>query len=296
MVGPVRRGPLWMILAALLFTVMLGLVKVAREDMSALEVVVWRSVFATPLAFVLARRAGIAIRNKKVLLVRCALGFCAVLGFFTAALGLTMAQLSLVSKLQPILIALLAPLVLGASEKPSGRVYAVLGLGLAGSLLLLSPDLASGSIYGLLAVGGTVASAGAHVAVRRLGATENPFALVFWFQLFLSVAGLTTWTLLEGRLVPLPPAGMWPVLIGIAVSTTAAQLAMTRGYQLDRAASVAAASYAGPLFAVVGDVIVFAVWPDAWALGGGALIVVAGLVLLAPSRRRAPEAPVAPPE
>ena len=55
---------------------------------------------------------------------------------------------------------------------------------------------------------------------------------------------------------------------------------MTRAYQLDKASTVAAASYAGPLFAVVGDILFFAAWPDAWALGGGALIVLAGAWLV----------------
>ncbi|RZO66443.1 MAG: DMT family transporter [Sandaracinaceae bacterium] len=282
-----RRGPLFMILAGLLFTVMLGLVKVAREELSALEVVCWRSVTALPLSFVLARRAGIAVKSRRTLLVRCVLGFGAVFGFFTAAKGLTMAQLSLVSKLQPILIAVLAPLALGVSEKSDKSVWVVLGLGLAGSALLLSPDLSSGSIYGLLALFAAVSSAGAHVAVRALGKTDNPFALVFWFQLFLCVAAVAAFVATERTLLPLPPAHLWWTLVGVGVSTTLAQLAMTRAYQLDKASTVAAASYAGPLFAVVGDILFFAAWPDAWALGGGALIVLAGAWLVF-SPRQAP--------
>lgn len=282
-----------MLLAGLLFTVMLGLVKVAREDLSALEVACWRSVTALPLSFVLARRAGIAVRSKRTLLLRCALGFGAVFGFFTAAKGLSMGQLSLISKVQPILVAVLAPLALGADERPGGRTWLVLAMGLTGSAILLSPDLTSGSVYGLFALLATVSSAGAHVAVRKLGRTDNPFALVFWFQLAICVLAFVAYAAVEGHALPLPPTSLWPVLLGVGVVTTGGQLAMTKAYQLDKASTVAAASYAAPLFAVIGDVIVFSIWPDAWAIGGGVLIVGAGAVLVL--RRAREPAPVSTP-
>ena len=56
---------------------------------------------------------------------------------------------------------------------------------------------------------------------------------------------------------------------------------MTRAYQVDRAARVAAATYAGPLFGVLADIVVFATVPG-WDMAiGGALILVSGGLLVA---------------
>jgi drug/metabolite transporter (DMT)-like permease len=70
------------------------------------------------------------------------------------------------------------------------------------------------------------------------------------------------------------------VLVGCALSASAGQLFLTEAYRAERAARVAAASYVGPVWALVADVVVFGVWPRAEALVGGAIIVGAGLVLL----------------
>ena len=43
------------------------------------------------------------------MVVRCVLGFGAMTCFFTAAKGLSLADLSILAKLQPIVLAILAP-------------------------------------------------------------------------------------------------------------------------------------------------------------------------------------------
>lgn len=275
-----RRGPLYMILASLAFTVMIGAVKVARREMTPFEVITWRCMISVPLALAFCWKPGIAIHNRAGMALRGLFGFGAMSCFFTAAGGLDLADLSIIGKLQPILIAIAAPLVLGAGERSRGLLWLVLLAGIGGSALVIGPDLQVGSMYGLWALGATAMSAGAHLAVRALGRTEEPHAVVFWLQVMVLVLSVGATVVTTGRAVSLPPAHLWPYLVGCGVTATVGQVLMTRAYKLDRAAPVAAASYTGPLFALVGDIVAFGRLPTVAVLLGGALVVGAGLVLV----------------
>jgi drug/metabolite transporter (DMT)-like permease len=278
--GRIRKGPALMILASLCFTVMVVTVKVAREELGALECMIWRCAFSLPVAALMASRTSFRLDNRKMMAARGLLGFFAMMCWFVAAKGLSIANLSLLSKLEPILVAIIAPLWLGASERASRLVWAVLGTGIVGSAIVIGPDLAVGNAFGLWAVGSSFLAAGAHVSIRALAQTDAPEAVVFWFQVTTLIPALAIYAVLEGQALPLPPAHLWPWLAGTGVSAAVAQWLMTRAYQHDNAPTVAAASYASPLWAVVVDMIAFGVYPSAWSWLGGALIVGGGLFLL----------------
>ena len=70
-----------MLIATLLFTVMVGLVKVARAEMSAVELVFWRGLVSVPIALWMARKVGIGIVNRPLMGLRIVLGFGAMMGF-----------------------------------------------------------------------------------------------------------------------------------------------------------------------------------------------------------------------
>ncbi len=269
-----------MVAATVLFTVMIGAVKVARQDLSPFEVVFWRSVTSLPLIVAFARWEGrLRVVQRGQLLLRASLGFLAMGCFFTAAKGMALADLTVISKLQPILVALVAPWLLGRGEAASRWVWAALGLGLLGAVAIVGPELSFGSAYGLFALLASVFSAGAHLLVRSLTRTEGSFAIVFWFQVFTGAAAATI-VVFERGSIPLPESSLWPVLVLVGVSATAGQLLMTAAYARDRAPVVAAASYTSPLWGLLADLAVFGVWPSAWVLAGGALVITAGLTLV----------------
>ncbi|MFW5925270.1 MAG: DMT family transporter [Myxococcota bacterium] len=281
-----KRGALYMILASLMFTVMLGTVKVARQELSALEVMVWRATVSIPLALAFAWKPGLAIVNRGGMVLRGLFGFGAMACFFTAARGLDIADLSIIAKLQPILIALLAPIALGRHERASGTLWLLLLAGLSGCALIVGPDLRVGSLYGLWAVAATLLATGAHLAIRHLGRSDDARTIVFWFQVAVLVLALSLHVLLTGGGMSLPSAALWPYLAGCGIAATIGQVLLTHAYALDRAAVVAAASYTGPAFAVLADLFVFGVLPGPAVVTGGLLVVGAGLVLVLSGRRQ----------
>ena len=69
---------------------------------------------------------------------------------------------------------------------------------------------------------------------------------------------------------------------------TLGQLLMTLAYKRAKAATVATASYAGPLVAVVADIIAFSVFPTWNVYVGGSIVVLAGILLLRQTRNDQP--------
>lgn len=269
-----------MVLATLMFSIMVATVKVTRQELTAFEVIAWRSVVALPVTFALAHKVGVRIHDRRTMALRGVLGFGAMTCFFTAAKGLALADLSIIVKLQPILIALFAPLVLGRSERSGPIIWVVLAIGLAGSGLLIGPELALGGTYGLWALGAAFFSALAHTTIRALGRTDHPLAVVFWFQIITLVLAVPAYVAVEGSAMPLPPTDLMPYLVGTGLAATAGQVFMTHAYRLEKASVIAAASYAAPLWAALIDLVIFDVVPSGVALGGGAMVVGAGLLLV----------------
>ncbi|RLB59878.1 MAG: hypothetical protein DRI90_14890, partial [Deltaproteobacteria bacterium] len=206
-----------MVIAAAAFTAMLGFVKVARAELPAIEVIAYRSVLGLPFVWFFARRGGLRVKQRGALAVRVAFGFTAMFCYFTAAKGLSVADVSLITKLQPILVAVVAPLVLGRSERGSGGVWLALVVGFVGCAILLAPQLDVGLEYGLWAVASSVLAAVAHVCLRKLGRTEDPLTVVFWFLVGLAVVSVPVTLIQAGGVPALPRMGLWPVLLGCAL-------------------------------------------------------------------------------
>lgn len=290
----IRRGPLLMFGATAAFTVMVAAVKVAREELGPLEIILWRSAISMPIALVLALRVGIRFHNPKVLLFRVLFGFSAMLGFFTAAKGLALGDLAIIGRTQPILVALMAPLWLGRSERSTGLLWVLLIAGMAGCALIVGPELRVGSTYGLWALGAACCSAMAHLAVRRLGATDHPYVIVFALQASVGVLALFGHLAIHGAL-GWPPSHLVGPLVLTGLMAVAGQLCLTQAYKIEKASTVAAASYAAPVFGMVADLVIWGALPSTWALAGGVLVVGAGLVLVFGPATNAPDLPDDPP-
>ena len=195
---PEIRGPLLMVLASLAFTMMVACVKIARVELSALEVATWRGLSAVPLACWWARKISWKVNAKRLLTTRVVVGFAAMTCFFTAAHGLAVADMSLIGRLQPLLIALLAPLFLGSSERSDRRLWGLMALGFFGCSVLLGPGLAVGNLYGLWALAAIGFSTLAHITLRALGPHDDPRVVVLFFQIGVTILALSVTTIQKG--------------------------------------------------------------------------------------------------
>jgi drug/metabolite transporter (DMT)-like permease len=128
----------------------------------------------------------------------------------------------------------------------------------------------------MLVLGGAVFAALAQVFVRKLVNTEKTAAIVFYFSLTATVLSLVT----------LPFGWVWPTPTETALLVTAGllgglgQILLTSSYREADASLVAPFDYASMLFALAIGYFIFAEVPTVTMLGGAALIVVAGILII----------------
>lgn len=270
-----------MIIASGFFSVMFALVKGLGPDLPFSEVVFFRALFSLPIILVLLRRRRFSLRPRQwpLMLARGLLGLTAMSGYFFALQRGVMANIAVIARTQPIFVTFLSPVLVG-DQIPRVALLA-LAMGFGGALLVIKPAaLSLLDLACLVALGSAVFSALAHLAVRRLNATNPPEVIVLYFTLVIGIGG----GLMSVPVFVLPDIRQWLFLASMALSATGGQILMTTAYSRDSAPVVSAAAYSIVLFALLFGYLFWLELPDAMSLVGGAVIVVAG-VLLAYARR-----------
>jgi drug/metabolite transporter (DMT)-like permease len=281
---PVSRIPVgmrYMAAGALAFSVMSLLVKVAGQRMPSQQIVMVRAVVTLVLSAWAVRRAGVSPWGERrgLLVFRGVVGFAALSAFYHSVVHLPLADATVIQYTNPVWAALFAVPFLG--EKPRRREALPVLASLAGVLLVTRPTFLFGAGVPVdarvVAIGlaGAMCSGAAYVTVRRLGATEHPSVIVFYFALISTLGSVPT-ALPSARW---PTPFEWIVLLGVGVTTQIGQVSITHGLRLERASRASATGYLQIVFAAFWGVLFFSERPDAATLGGAALIVLGTLAL-----------------
>lgn len=282
-----RRGPLYMVASALAFSTMMMLVKLVGGRLPTLEIVLARAVVSLVLSYALLARAGVAVwgSNPPLLLLRGAVGTAALSCVYYAVTHMPLAEATVIQYMHPALTALFAAVALG--EAVSRRLVLASAVSLAGVVLVAKPSFLFGGALDPLppaavaaALTGAVLSAVAYTIVRRLASTENPLVIVFYFPL-VAVPAILPFIY---RALVWPEGVEWLLLLGVGVAAQIGQVALTRGIELLPAGRASALSYVQIVFATVFGAVVFAEFPDPWAIVGGVLVV-AGTAVVSVERR-----------
>jgi drug/metabolite transporter (DMT)-like permease len=275
-----------MTLAAIGFAVMNACAKEVSRRIPFLEVAATRSFAGLPLVLAYARfrRTSLRIHNRRVALLRVVAGTAAMGQTFYALATIPLAEASALLNLTPLFVALIGLVWLKERVRPA--VAACLLLGLLGALLIFRPAGGQSSLGELAALGASLTSAVAMVSLRRLGATEQPEAVV---ATFLAGSTLVLGLLALPDLV-LPSWSDAGLLLLTGLSATVGQLAMTRAYALDVAARVGGMNYLNILASLLLASLLFGERPDPLAAVGIAAILLSGSLLVWTGRREAIQA------
>jgi drug/metabolite transporter (DMT)-like permease len=271
-----------MAIGAFWFSVMGLLVKLAGRRLGSMEIVFARSVITLGLSWWSLWRLGISPlgTNRPLLFVRGLLGATALLFYFYSIVHLPLGEATLIQYTNPVFATVLAAVILRESLR--AREIACLVASLLGVLFVAHPPsaLAADSpplnpLYIGAALVGAACSGSAYTLVRKMRGTEHPLVIVGYLPLLgvpMSLPfAIAQWTW--------PNAWEWMLLIGVGVTTQLAQLAMTRGLQLERTARATTAGYLQVAFAVLWGAIFLGEIPDVWTLVGAVTIIGSTLVL-----------------
>lgn len=269
-------GVRYMAAAAFFFSLMSLFVKLAGRTLPTLEIVLARGAVLTVVTGALLRRRGLSPwgRRKGLLLLRGLLGFAALTCFYWAVVHLPLADATVIQYTNPVWTALLAVPLLG--EAIHRREAAGVAASLAGVVLIARPRFLFGAgpdaldpVHVGVALAGALLSAAAYVTVRKLGETEDPMVIVFWFAWVNLVAAVPV----AAPVLEWPTPEEWLLLLAVGLSTQTAQVAMTEGLKRERAGKAMAVGYLQIVFAAAWGLLFFGDVPDLWLAAGTALVV-----------------------
>jgi drug/metabolite transporter (DMT)-like permease len=281
------RGIGFKIASVLVFIVMATLIKATSDHVPPGQAVFFRSLFAIPVIVI-----WLIWRGEFASGLRTAqpMGHVwrGVVG--TMAMGLGFAGLGYLPlpEVTPLLTVVFAAMFLGENVRIF-RISAV-ALGLIGVLIVLSPRLSALSdgevaiaegLGAVLVLGGAVFAALAQVFVRKLVLTESTSAIVFWFSMTATLLSLVT--LPFGWVVPAPREAL--MLIAAGLLGGVGQILLTSSYRWADASVVAPFEYVSMLFALAFGFFLFDEVPTLTMLGGAALVVTAGILIIWRERR-----------
>ncbi len=278
-----KLGSLWMLVAALGFAIMGALVKVGAQKFSSAELVFYRSLFGLLVIwlYIYSRKLPIATPVMFKQMSRALVGFASLVLFFYAISHLPLATAITLNYTSPLFLALLTPFLL--HEKPKKTLWLGLVLGFFGVTLLLEPNFNSKDwLAGSLGLLSGLGAALAYAHVKQLGKLNEPdWRTVFYFTL-LSTIGAGLW-MLFAQFQPLAWRDL-PILLGLGLSATIAQLAMTRAYRTGDTLVVASLAY---ITVVLASVIAAIWWQEHLSLDAYiaiGLIVLSGIISMRSTR------------
>ncbi len=282
------RGITLKLCSVAVFMTMASLIKASSDAVPPGEAVFFRSTFAVPviLVWLIATRglrSGLATSNPLGHFWRGLMGTLAM-GFGFAGLGLLpLPEVTAIGYAAPLLTVVFAAMFLGENVRVF-RIFSV-ALGLTGVLIILSPRLtalSAGEIGSAEALGAIVVLVGAlftalaQVFVRRLVAEERVSAIVFYFSV--NSALLSLISLPFGWVMPDPASAA--MLVGAGLLGGLGQVLLTSSYRFADASVIAPFEYASMLLALAIGYVVFDEVPTRVVLGGAALVVAAGILII----------------
>lgn len=261
---------LWMLFSSFAFALMGTCVKLASEQYSIAGIVMVRGLVGVALLYVMARASGRSRATAEPLahLWRGLLGVASPWLWFMAIARLPLATAVTLNTMSPIwtAVALAGAALWRKGEHDQRRIaWPLVGTilaGFAGVVLVLRPGFAGDQwLGGLMAIASGALAALAYLMVRRLSRKGEPeYRVVFYFS-----------------------------LLGVGITGTAGQLALTRAYRLGRTLVVANLQYSGVVFSsVLGGWIWGGTFhPTVWA----GMIAILGACIAASMLGRGPAPP-----
>lgn len=270
------RGGLWMMAAALAFTVMTTMIRRVAVDIHPFEIAFVRAAVNLLLMLPYAmrvRRTLFRAQGQGIYALRGAIGLVFLMSYFSGAAMIPLANSQSLIFTSPLFASVLAVLLLG--EVVHIRRIAALLTGFAGALIILRPGLMEFGIGAALVLIGAMANAASNVIVKHKTRTDAPDTVVFYLALYVTplilVPALFVWTW------PNLEQLLWMVAIGVCATLN--QMFLSRAFATADVTVVLPFDFSRLLFAIVIGYLVFAELPDMWVWVGAVVIFGASVYL-----------------
>jgi drug/metabolite transporter (DMT)-like permease len=282
-------GPyFWMLWSAVSFATMGALSKILAEasDWRFLAFVRAALMLLFAVAIGLATRTTFIFRGTPMLWMRSLVGSLSMISTFYTLTHLPFSEATTLIKSYPLWVALLSWAVL--KERPSGKVWIAIIVGLAGVALVAQPHFDEARIALATGVLSSIATAVVMLGLNRL-ASVDARSIVIHFAMAATVicAGVFAFWGRGRPIGALGHSGNLGMLLGMGLMGTVGQIALTRAFALGEPSRVSVVGLSEMLFGAAYDRIL---WHRSFGwvtLAGMALVAAPTAWLLATTNRSA---------
>jgi S-adenosylmethionine uptake transporter len=257
----------WMVAAALFFSLMGVAVKLASAQYNTWEIVAYRGLVGVAIMgcmiAVRARRGGASVihalstRHLFMHLRRSVSGTISLTLWFVAIAGLPLATAMTINSSSPLFIgAWVAWLAFRSGERIDRAMTFALLSGFVGVVLLLQPTFNADQWgYAIVGTTSTVFTAVAYLSVKALGQIGEPDTrIVFYFSAFNAITGLIGAGFMGFHAID---AHGFALLIAVGLCGTLGQLAVTRAFGFGGTLLSANLGYTGIVFSTLWGYLIF---------------------------------------
>jgi drug/metabolite transporter (DMT)-like permease len=185
------RGILWMCGAVVCYASLYVTLRQVTAGYSALELVFLRSAFCTLFMMPWLARSGLVVlRTPRFKLHACRMTATYIAGvlWVYGVAHLPMADVNALNFTSPLFVVLIAMLVLG--DAATTHRWIVLGIGFAGTLVILRPGVEVVSFAALVTLASSCIFAVSHSITKYMSSTEDPNLNVFYLYGLQSILAL----------------------------------------------------------------------------------------------------------
>ena len=259
-----------MLISALGFTFMSVTVKYVT-GIPLFEKVFFRNLISLVVAFSMLKKSSAPMfgrrENQLALLARSSFGLAGVVLNFYAIANLTLADSSMLGKLSPIFVTIMACIFL--KEKIDSKQILSIIVTFLGALLVIKPEFSLEMLPSLAGILSAAASGVAYTLLRYLKDKESPDTIIFYFSL-ISVVFTAPFALAEYVQPTFIQLGL---LLATGVFASVGQFGITYAYKYAKATEVSIYNYSAIVFGIILGFIFFGEIPDTLSLLGGAIII-----------------------
>lgn len=293
--APNVRGALWMLLAALIWSINEATIKGLGRTLDPLQISFFRCFFGglMVLPFIFVSAGTRAFRTKRFggHFVRAAAGYIAMALAFYSIVHMPLADATALGFTRPLFMVVLAVLFLG--EVVRWRRWSATAVGFLGVIVMARPGLETIDLALAAAIGSAFFVALVSVMIKKLAETEHPATIIFYFGVISSTLALVP-ALLVWRT---PTLVELLVLIGIGGFGSLGQYLTILAFRVGEATAVDPFDYARIVYATIFGYLFFMELPDRYTLLGASIIVISTWYIAqreARLRREAQSATTAP--
>ena len=271
-----HQGVLWMLIATFFFALMGTFVKLGGANFTPTELVFYRSSISLVFIITIMRWNDVSYSSNyiKLHLTRSLIGFVSLLFFFYAINHLHLSTAISLNYTSPLFLGLLMPLIL--KRKVKKWLFLAVIIGFVGVFFILKPTFENQNHFaGLIGLVSGLGAAMAYLFVTQLGQLKEPvLRTIFYFTLISTICSACIMLFDEIHNIQFEHILN---LLGLGVSATIAQIAITKAYHVGNTLGNAGLSYLTIIFATIIGVILFDELIDWQTALGILLIIISGI-------------------